>query len=163
MQKWNVFHKSDKHTHSDLQCHFLSCPPYSLEGSSKTKKTITGETFAWALEDLKSGRARVQLGPVEEMWPPSLLPPLFSYSHPLIILIFLRHKIHPQTCTNQKSSHFLHLCKFQPIFFSHMEVTLAQMVQGTFFKIPASGQNVPQCNVPCLSALHGGVNSFKTF
>ena len=69
---------------------------------------------------------------------------IFSSTHLLIILIFLRHKIHPQTCTNQKSSHFLYLCKFQPIYF-HMEVTLAQMVQGTLFKIPASGQNVPQC------------------
>ena len=100
----SVFHKSDRHRHSDLQFH------------------VTYWAWAWALEDLKSGRARVQLGLVEEMWPPSLSPPLFlifSSTHPLIILILLRHKIHPQTCTNQKSSHFLHICKFRPIFFSY--------------------------------------------
>ena len=125
----SVFHKSDRHRQSDLQFH------------------VTYWAWAWALEDLKSGRARVQLGLVEEMWPPSLSPPLFSYSLLLIHLTFSyfcgTKYIHKLVLTKSQvtSSTFANFGRY----FSHMEVTLAQMVWGTLLKIPASGQNVPQC------------------
>ena len=75
-------------------------------------------------------------------------------SFPLATTFFIFSSTHPLYFCGTKCIHKLVLTKSQVTsstfanfsrFFSHMEVTLAQMIQGTFFKIPASGQNVPQC------------------
>ena len=99
--------------------------------------------------EVRQGKGSTGTG-VEEMWPPSLLPPLFSYSLPLTHLSFSyfcgTKFIHKLVLTKSQvtSSTFANFGRY----FSHMEVTLAQMVQGTFFKSPA-----PKCAPMCPACL----------
>ena len=122
----SVFHKSDRHRHSDLQFHVTYWGPGGPEVRQGKGSTGTGG------------------GDVASF---PLATTFFSYSLLLIHLSFSyfcgTKYIHKLVLTKSQvtSSTFANFGRY----FSHMEVTLAQMVRGTLSKIPASGQNVPQC------------------